>query len=350
MDKPTAAWFAPEISVSATVSSVASVTDCGPRPANEDRSFTALNPEDGSWVIAVADGISGTAEPHTAARAATLGLPERIESLEEMHDAFENAAGRVDALVPTWKEFLAAKQAETGESGEGDYATDSELRLADFLRSRPRHRWYGEWWATLSATTLCVAAWTPQGGLLVGSMGDTLAFEVRWPPEGPPFRRLLAEAHRDLNGGCVTSYLGLGGSRLRLAADYDGAYNPNFAAVAVPPPLDPATPVSVVVASDGAWEPLQHINRAAEDATASPEELAVRRAPPAVLPDDWPFPVPDLELTDIGFPRSDLAHAVASVVGPPAGASTAAVRVLEAARVLGLEDNATVAVAVQANV
>ena len=345
----------PEFSVSATVASVASATDCGPRPANEDRSFTALNPQDGSWVIAVADGISGTAEPHTAAQAATEGIPERIESLEEMRAAFENAADRVDALVPTWEEFLAAKQAETGESGDGDCATDSDLRLAMFLRSRPRDRWYGEWKAMLPATTLCVAAWTHQGGLLVGSMGDTLAFEMRWPPDGPPFRRLVAEPHRDRHGAGVTSYLGLGASRRRLdAANDGGAYTPNFAAVAVAAPADPATPLAVVVASDGVWESLHHINRAARDAAASPEALAVRRAPLAVLPDDWPFPVPDpaeeplrpLRITDIGFCVADLAHAVASVLGPPADARTAAVRVLEAARVLGLEDNATVAVAV----
>ena len=47
-----------------------------------------------------------------------------------------------------------------------------------------------------------------------------------------------------------------------------------------------------------------------------------------------------------GMDHNRLAHAVASVAGSAVSASTIAGRVLDAARTLGLEDNATVAAAV----
>ena len=43
-------------------------TAVGPRAANQDRSFTALDPADGSWVIAVADGVSGNPDGDLATR------------------------------------------------------------------------------------------------------------------------------------------------------------------------------------------------------------------------------------------------------------------------------------------
>ena len=59
-------------------------------------------------------------------------------------------------------------------------------------------------------------------------------------------------------------------------------------------------------------------------------------------------PLPPLYHHHSGVDHSSLAHVVASVAGPAAPASTIADRVLDAARLLGLEDNATVAAAVLA--
>lgn len=336
------------------VTSVAAVTATGPRPANEDRAFTAVSPDDGSWVIAVADGISGTAEPHTAAQAATEDLPARIESLTEMRDAFLAAAARVDALVPTWAEVEAAWRAE--------YDSEEEWRRVRFVTD-PIQRWmrdnefdrrWGAWQATLPATTLCVAASTPEGGLIVGSMGDTIAAEIRHRADGPPLGRLLVEPHRDrAPRPGVTSYLGLGRSDLRIGPDSESdvdSFNHRFALVSVPPLLDAAAPAAVVVASDGAWDPLVRVMWAAHDAD-QPESDRYGEDP-VTVPDDWPLPLPDLAgtppvlyRTNVAFDHSGLGAVFASVAGPPAPAAAIASRVLEAATILGLEDNATVAVA-----
>ena len=129
---------------------------------------------------------------------------------------------------------------------------------------------------------------------------------------------------------------------------------PYFAAVQVDSPADPATAVAVIVASDGAWEPLWQVIRAADYAAADPEKRRNSHREPVVLPAGWigsPIdadeePLPPLYYRHTGMNHSCLAHAVASVAGSAASASTIAGRVLDAARLLGLEDNATVAAAV----
>ena len=203
--------------------------------------------------------------------------------------------------------------------------------------------------------TLCVAAWTPTGGLVVASMGDTLAFEVRWPPSGAPWRRLIADPHRRPFVG-LSSYLGAyhdgsavsppPGDYRYHRGDFD---NPYFAAVQVDLPSDPATAVAVIVASDGAWEPLRQVISAAYhaarlEADREPVELPAGWAGASV--DAHEDPLPPLYHHHSGVDHSRLAHAVASVAGSAAPASTIAGLVLDAARLLGLEDNATVAAAV----
>ena len=335
--------------------SVGAVTDTGPRHVNADHFFTSQSPADGSWVIAVADGVGGHPEAADAAVAAGEGLPERIDSLDAMKDAFVAASDRVLALAPSWDDFMADRRAECSSD--------------EAFESLHADRWTFESWfwrytANCPLCTLCVAVWTPTGGLLVASMGDTLAFEVQWPPEAAPWRRLIAEPHRDppLARG-VTSYLGAHPQRNLIypersddpyyrqqAADH----NRYFAAVEVDPPADPATSVAVIVASDGAWEPLWKIIRAAKYAAADPETRDMRYREPVVLPDNWTAalidpdeePIPPLYFVHSGLDHGELAHAVASVAGSTASASTIAGRVLDAARLLGLEDNATVAAAV----
>ena len=330
--------------------SVGAVTDTGPRPVNADRFYTSQSPADGSWVIAVADGVGGHPEAPDAAEAAVEVLPERIDSLDVMRDAFVVAADRVAAMAPSREDFRAAERAALGDTVYG-LMVRSGASANSYVASCP-------------LCTLCVAAWTPTGGLLVASMGDTLAFEVQWPPEGGPWRRLIAEPHREppLARG-ISSYLGAHprDSRIRPERSDDpyvrqqaAVHNRYFAAVEADPPADPATSVAVIVASDGAWEPLWKVIRAAEYAAADAETRDMRYREPVALPDDWtgtPIdadeePLPPLYFVHSGIDHGELAHAVASVAGSVASASTIAGRVVDAARTLGLEDNATVAVAV----
>ena len=329
--------------------SVGAVTDTGPRPVNADRFHTSQSPADGSWVIAVADGVGGHPEAADAAVAAVEGLPERIDSLDAMRDAFVVAADRVAAMAPSREDFRAAERAALGDTVY-DLMVRSGASANSYVASCP-------------LCTLCVAAWTPTGGLVVASMGDTLAFEVQWPPEAAPWRRLIAEPHRDppLARG-VSSYLGAHPreSHIRPEGSDDpyvrrqaAGHNRYFAAVEVDPPADPAASVAVIVASDGAWEPLWKVIRAAEYAAADAETRRRYRGP-VVLPDDWTAapidpdeePLPPLYFVHSGVDHGELAHVVASVAGSAVSASTIAGRVLDAARTLGLEDNATVAAAV----
>ena len=328
--------------------SVGAVTDIGPRSVNADRFFTSRSPVDGSWMIAVADGVGGHPRAPDAAAEAVEGLPERIDSLDAMRDAFVAASARVAVLAPSRDDFWAAERAECGDT-VFDLMVRSGASAYRYLASCP-------------LCTLCVAAWTPAGGLLVASMGDTLAFEVQWPAAGAPWRRLIAEPHREppfARG--VSSYLGAGHDESVIRpqeGDYlyygsDG-YNRHFAAVEVELPADPATSVAVIVASDGAWEPLRQIIRAADYAAAGPEQRRAYYDEPVVLPAGWtgaPIdareePRPALYDYHSGVDHRDLAYAVASVNGTAAEASVVAGRVLDAARLLGLEDNATVAAAV----
>ena len=333
--------------------SVGAVTDTGLRSVNADRFVVSRSPVDGSWVIAVADGVGGHPEAPDAAQAAVEGLPERIGSLDAMGDAFIAASERVAVLAPSRDDFWAAERAECGDT-VFDLMVRSGASAYRYLARCP-------------LCTMCVAAWTPAGGLLVASMGDTLAFEVQWPAAGTPWRRLIAEPHREppLAHG-VASYLGAGHDESVIRpqeGDYhyhgrDG-YNRYFAAVQVELPADPATSVAVIIASDGAWEPLRQVIHAADDAAADPEQRRDSSRKPVVLPAGWtgapidaseePAPLyePPAPLYDhSGVDHSDLARAVASVTGPAAAASTVAGRVLDAARLLGLDDNATVAAAV----
>ena len=326
--------------------SVGAATDTGPRRVNADRFFTSQSPGDGSWVIAVADGVGGHPEAPDAAEAAVESLPERIGSLDAMRDAFVVAADRVAAMAPSREDFRAAERAKL-DGTVYDLMVRSGASANSYVASCP-------------LCTLCVAAWTPEGGLLVASVGDTLAFEVRWPASGRPWRRLIAEPHRQPLARGLSSYLGAynDGSVISPPPGHylyhrDG-FNPHFAAVQVDLSSDPATAVAVIVASDGAWAPLWHVINAADYDAADPEERRAYGYEPVVLPAGWvgaPIdahedPLPPLYVHHSGKDHSCLAHALASVAGSAAPAPVIAGRVLDAARLLGLEDNATVAAAV----
>ena len=250
---------------SGRAASVASVTDGGPRPLNEDRALAVVSESDGSWVIAVADGLGGHTRGDEAAQAAVEGLPARIASADEMAVAFGEANERVLALT-------------------GPEAWHKNLPLFMFPMS-----------------TLCVAAWTPEGGLLIGWMGDTLPFLANQKSDG--FSGFLCGRPHRIPGGSIEICLGMppadpGGGTGHIEVETIGESGAG------------SRPDAVILASDGAWEPFVHTHGV------------------AWLSDDSAG-------GGIGAACGSRATTAAEVAGS----------ILSAARRLGLNDNATVAVA-----
>ena len=190
------------------VVTVAGRSVAGPRHANEDRYSTYLDPAEGSWVVAVADGLGGHDRGAEAAEAAIADSPRRVESTDAMWEAFIAAADGVAALAPPG-------------------ATPA---------TEPRR---------CPMAALYVAAWTPPGGLVVGWMGDVVAVQVRWRPGTAPTGRLLGRPHRFPEGG-LSHCLGYDDPRRRVGV--------GLAAIAEP--LDAGDESAIVVASDGVWEAL----------------------------------------------------------------------------------------------
>ena len=243
---------------------VAAVTDIGPREENQDRAFTSAS-DDGAWVIAVADGLGGHPRGAEAAQAAVDGLPRRIDSEAEMAVAFTEADERVLSL-------------------SGPRKRD---RLAPLF--------------TIPMTTLCVAAWTPENGLLIGWMGDTMPFVLRSGQDGftgyccgLPHRGPFGGIEQCLGMPPEEAGYGAGPVGVEVIADFE----------------DSDLPDAVVIASDGAWEPLA------------------------------------ADYGDIEWLWDPSPAGIGSACGPQSGdAAAIAGSVLATARGFGLNDNATVAVA-----
>lgn len=172
--------------------------------------FTSVS-DDGSWVIAVADGLGGHARGEDASQAAVGGLPERIGSAADMATAFFDANERVLALSASL--------------------------------------WQKGYWVphSIPMSTLCVAAWTPEGGLRIGWMGDTMPFVVWLGPDGYS-GSCCGRPHRDPYGFirvCLGQPPEDGG---RDAGPVDVEMVDRFE--------DSELPDVVIIASDGVWEPL----------------------------------------------------------------------------------------------
>lgn len=245
--------------------SVAAVTDTGPRQVNEDRTFTAVS-DDGSWVIAVADGLGGHARGDEAAQAAVECLPERIGGDVDMAVAFADANEQVLKLSRTLWE-------------DNPWVSGSSIPMS----------------------TLCVAAWTPEGGLRIGWAGDTMPFVVWLGPDGYS-GSCCGRPHRDPYG-FIRVCLG--------QPPEDGGHDAGPVDVDMVDGFeDSELPDVVIIASDGVWEP-----------------LATRGGGMEWLWDDSPA-------------------GIGSACDPEAvDASGIAEGILAKARTFGLNDNATVAVA-----
>ena len=245
--------------------SVATASDIGPRRVNEDRALAVMSEHDGSWVIAVADGLGGHTRGDEAAQAAVEELPQRIASPEDMAVAFGEANERVLALT-------------------GPESWQRNLPLFMFPMS-----------------TLTVAAWTPDGGLLIGWMGDTLPFVATAGPDGLS-GFCCGRPHRSPDGS-IDICLGM--------PPMDAEARAGFVEVEIVGESDNGSrPDAVILASDGAWEPFVYRYGA-----------------------DWLSN--DTATSDIGAACGPNAETADDIAG----------RVLAEAVRLGLNDNATIAAA-----
>ena len=248
--------------------SVAWITDLGPRSENQDRASTHIG-SDGSWVVAVADGMGGQPRGREAAIAAIRGLPLRIGSAAKMHDGFRAADEEVAELTP---EHLKC--------------TFSSAHMCP-------------------AATLCAAAWTSDGDLVVGYAGDTMA-ALLWRTDKSWDGRALGSPHRT-GYGSISRSVGVPGV---WPDSHDGdhrrmdIFDKNDLEV-------PSGDYAIAVMSDGVWEPILRTEYRGDK-----------------IPED-PFGPAIAALLDSG----------------DRDANTLASRIMNAARTAGLEDNATVAVA-----
>ena len=275
----------------ASVADVAWVTVQGDREYQQDAVRTFMG-DDGSWMIAVADGTGGGINTEIVAAAAVAALPERIGSDREMLDAFA-AANRAVRLHGT--EYSRERMNEDLPAG----------------------------WTRDPDTTLVVAAWTPENGLKVGWVGDSVAMVV-------------PDRHSELPGWCCYPQILKSGAPLIgefAAGDTVSEWLTDTISYLTDDIADTETDemtaggAIVVIMSDGAYN--------ADDGDVFPYREHVEEAR-QFMPDDM-SPLnehADMKLVDRFLPAADRHRA-----------SDAVDAVMRRARRAGLHDNTTIAAA-----
>ena len=151
---------------------VADLSDTGAQQQSVERSISYVSVVDSTWVIAIAAGIDECSQPEIAVETAIATIPERITSMREMNSVLSDAHDAVVALGPPW-------------------SLDDTLHSADY-----------------PAVSMCVAAWSSLGGLIVGWSGDGVAVGL-WQNEDESLQGLaIGHPHR-LPDGTFTKVLGL---------------------------------------------------------------------------------------------------------------------------------------------
>ena len=150
--------------------SVASRLDIGPRAEQQDRVVSRLEP-DGSWLIAVCDGLGGHPRGDEAAEAAISSLPQTVSGRAEAEAAVQAANRAVCALVP---------------SAERDSLMDWDLPM----------------------TTMCLVTWTPGGGLCGAWVGDSAIFVLPVRADDDEALAWSSSPHGGWSGHGVDSTLG----------------------------------------------------------------------------------------------------------------------------------------------
>ena len=189
---------------------VATITDIGGKACQQDSHFISAS-DDGSWVIAVADGLSIPDGGERASAAAVRDFPQRIVSREEMVKAFRQARDRV----------------------------------VDLYRNDTSGRMWNEWRAP--ATTLCVVAHTPESGTLAAWAGDSIPFLIT----GFSARQMRSShiGHPHVGaGGALASFLGP-----PIPKEAFGVGGTEYFTVKRVDMAGQSVPYAILAASDGLW-------------------------------------------------------------------------------------------------
>lgn len=194
---------------------VAECSDIGSQPLTSERTVSYASVTDGTWVIAIAAGIDNRAQPEQAVEAAISTIPEQICSKREMYTALAHAHDEVVSLGPPWS-----------------------------LHDTPEVTDY-------SAVSLCIAAWSPLGGLVVGWAGDGVAIGL-WQDEDQTIRSTPISDPHIRPDGMLTKVLG---QHIPMRMLPDGIET--LVDVVVAEELDlPSGEFSIALLSAGVWQSL----------------------------------------------------------------------------------------------
>ena len=207
---------------------VAECRDTGTQLTSFESTVSHNSIVDGTWVIAIAAGIDNRTQPEQAAETAIATIPEQINSKREMYTALARAHDEVVALGPAW-------------------SLQDSPDMADY-----------------SAVSLCVAAWSPLGGLVVGWAGDSIAIGI-WQDEEERIRSAVISQPHIRPDGLLTKVLG---QHIPTCMLPDGVAP--LADVVTDVELDlPSDGFSIALLSAGVWQSLVPSWSASDQALSS---------------------------------------------------------------------------------